>query len=85
MLKTKIGGLNLDCCIYNASGPHTVKVEQLTNLGHTESGAILSKSSTIVKRDGNEQPRTLPSIKLGDFCDGSLNSEGLPNMGFDYC
>ena len=86
MLKTKIGNLDLECCVYNASGPHTVTIQELSRLGPSKCGAILSKSSTVVKRNGNDKPRTLPSIKLGsDFCDGSLNSEGLPNMGFEYC
>ena len=85
MLKTKIADIDLESCIYNASGPRTGSVEALAKIGLSRSGAILSKSATLIKQDGNPLPRFVNKIQLGDFCDGSINSEGLPNLGIDYC
>jgi dihydroorotate dehydrogenase (fumarate) len=85
MLKTNVGGISLDSCIYNASGPRTGSIEALSKLGKVKAGAILSKSATLEKQDGNELPRFVNKIKLGEFCEGSINSEGLPNLGIDYC
>jgi len=49
-------------------------------------GAILSKSSTLRKQDGNSLPRFINKIDIGrNYCQGSINSEGLPNAGIDYC
>ena len=86
MLKTQIAGIDLDCCIYNASGPRTGTVEALAKVGTSKSGVILSKSATLVAQSGNPLPRFINNIELGPgLCDGSLNSEGLPNSGIDYC
>ena len=86
MLKTKVAGFDLDCCIYNASGPRTGTVEALEKVGSSKSGVILSKSATLVAQDGNQLPRFINKIELGPgICDGSMNSEGLPNGGIDYC
>lgn len=39
-----------------------------------------------MKQDGNTLPRFLNKIDLGEqFGHGSMNSEGLPNQGIDYC
>ena len=86
MLKSKISGLNLDCCIYNASGPRTGSIEALQKIATSRSGAILSKSATLVKQDGNKLPRFINKVDLGtSYCEGSINSEGLPNSGIAYC
>lgn len=86
MLKTSVGGIPFDCCIYNASGPRTGSVEALAKIGKSKAGAILSKSATLEKQDGNPLPRFINKLNLGnDYCEGSLNSEGLPNYGIDYC
>ena len=80
-LKTTVAGIELDCCIYNASGPKSGHVSDLANVGKSRAGAVLSKSATLVKQTGNPLPR-LRKIELGgDFCAGSINSEGLPNAG----
>jgi len=85
MLKTTIGGITLDCAIYNASGPRSGTVEALSKVGESRSGAILSKSATLVKQDGNPLPRIINKISLGSSLgEGSVNSEGLPNNGIDY-
>ena len=84
-LATSVGGIELDSCIYNASGPRTNSVEMLVKIGESNSGAVLSKSATLLKQTGNPMPRFVKEVGLGeDKCHGSMNSEGLPNMGIDY-
>lgn len=85
MLHTIVGGVELHCCIYNASGPRTGTEEALAKISQSRSGAVLSKSATLIKQDGNPLPRFVNKVKLGEYCDGSLNSEGLPNYGIEYC
>ena len=85
MLATSVAGIDLDCCVYNASGPRTGSIDALQKIGNSKSGAILSKSATLVAQDGNDMPRFINKIDLGkSLCDGSVNSEGLPNYGIDY-
>ena len=75
MLKTTIGGsIKLDCCIFNASGPRTGSIEALSKIAESKAGAILSKSSTLVKQDGNELPRFVNRVDLGENCQGSINN-----------
>lgn len=88
MLQTSIAGgkVVLDCCVYNASGPRTGSIEALQRIAGSKSGAVLSKSATLVRQDGNDLPRFVNKVALGGaYCDGSLNSEGLPNYGCEYC
>lgn len=86
MLATSVAGLKLPCCVYNASGPRTQSIEALEKIGESKSGAILSKSTTLEKQTGNPLPRFVQKIDLGPgVCEGSINSEGLPNEGIDYC
>ena len=78
MLETKIANLNLQNCIYNASGPLCTTEEDLISLAKSNSGSILSKSCTLEPRLGNPEPR---------YCDtdwGSINSMGLPNLGYKF-
>jgi hypothetical protein len=42
MLKITVAGFDLDCCIYNASGPRTGTIEALEKIGASKSGVILS-------------------------------------------
>ena len=85
MLATSVGGLPLDCCVYNASGPRTGSVEALSRIGSSAAGAVLSKSCTLARQDGNPLPRAVSDLPLGEGrCGGSFNSEGLPNLGVDY-
>lgn len=85
MLRTTVGGLELPCCIYNASGPRTGSTEALAKIAASQSGAVVSKSATLKEQSGNPLPRFINQIDLGPgLCDGSINSEGLPNYGIDY-
>lgn len=77
-LSTKIAGIRLSTCIYNASGPRSGSAEALHKIAQSRAGAVLSKSATLLAQDGNPQPRTWQQE------DASLNSEGLPNKGIDY-
>lgn len=84
-LSTTVGGIKLECCIYNASGPRTGSAAALQKIAESASGAVLAKSATLVKQDGNPLPRGIQEIDLGErSCPGSINSEGLPNAGIDY-
>jgi dihydroorotate dehydrogenase (fumarate) len=85
MLKTTIAGLELECCLYNASGPRTGSMEALQKIAESKAGAVVSKSATLEKQNGNTLPRFVNKIALGNYCDGAINSEGLPNAGINYC
>ncbi|MBI5392997.1 dihydroorotate oxidase [Candidatus Woesearchaeota archaeon] len=74
--KTSIAGFKLQNYFFNASGPRCMTIDELTSLGESQSSVILSKSCTLLPREGNPEPR---------YCDlphGSINSMGLPNLGY---
>ena len=79
MLQTSVAGLDLSCCILNASGPKCGHISDLENIAKSRAGGIVSKSATLKSQSGNPLPRLrrLPN-------EGSINSEGLPNSGIDY-
>jgi len=60
----------------NASGALCVTREELVALGRSQSGAIVTKSMTVETRQGNPAPRYY------GFPGGSINSMGLPNLGY---
>ena len=62
----------------NASGVHCMTTQELDELAHSEAGAFITKSCTINERKGNPEPRYF------DVPLGSINSMGLPNLGFSY-
>jgi dihydroorotate dehydrogenase (fumarate) len=65
--------------ITNASGPDSVTYEELERLARSAVGAVVTKSMTHCPRQGNPEPR------LHSYLDnkiGSLNSMGLPNLGY---
>lgn len=83
MYPTTIGGIPLKNCIYNASGVNCITLSELKELDASDTsamycGAVLSKSCTVLHRNGNPLPRY--------FFDGfgSINSSGLPNKGYEY-
>ena len=83
-LATSVGGVRLECCIYNASGPRSGTSAALAKVAASASGAVLAKSVTLVAQTGNPMPR-YKEYSLGEnHCVGSINSEGLPNPGIDY-
>ena len=78
MERIRIGKHELISPIYNASGVHCVYTTQLDELYNNQySGAVVTKSSTLQSRSGNDCPRY--------FSDNgySINSSGLPNLGMN--
>ncbi len=75
-LSTNIAGVQFSTCLMNASGARCVTREDLEQLGRSSSGAIVTKSMTPQSRTGNPEPRYV------GFEGGSINSMGLPNLGY---
>ncbi len=66
--------------IMNASGPLCTTEEELGEIGKSQSGAIVIKTSTFEARKGNESPKYFENTL------GSINSNGLENFGYKkYC
>ncbi len=76
-INTNIGGVKLDTCIFNTSGPRDETLPLLKIIGRSKSSAITMKSCTLEPRAGNLEPRyaNLPNKS-------SINSMGLPNLGY---
>ena len=79
-VSASFGNMTLDFCLYNASGPRSGTMEALQKIAISKSGAILTKSATLLPQDGNPLPRTHHAVDQM----ASFNSEGLPNKGIDY-
>jgi dihydroorotate dehydrogenase (fumarate) len=62
-------------CIINAAGSRDGTIENLTELGRSDAGAIVLKTATIESRIGNVEPR------WHLFHDGGVNAMGVPNPG----
>lgn len=77
-LQTSIQHLTLDNCLYNASGARCTSATELLDLAESTSGAFIAKSCTIVSRKGNPKPRYFENHL------GSINSMGLPNLGYQF-
>lgn len=77
-ISTNISSVNLQSCIYNASGCNCTTLDQLTNLYKSKAGAVTSKSGTVKPRNGNPEPR----LSLVEH--GSINSMGVPNLGYKF-
>lgn len=75
-ISAKIAGVKLETCIFNASGPKDADLEELEIIAKSGSSAINMKSCTLEPREGNPEPRYY------EFADGSINSMGLPNLGY---
>lgn len=75
-LSTTIAGITFPSCFMNASGALCVTRDELLALGRSQSGAIVTKSMTVESRQGNPVPRYY------GFSGGSINSMGLPNLGY---
>lgn len=75
---TKMGEFYFDNCLMNASGVNCATVEELEELVSSHAGSLVSKTATLVAREGNPSPRFMSNEW------GSINSMGLPNMGIDY-
>lgn len=77
-ISSKLGKIQLNGCVANASGPKCTTSEELINLDNSESTYVLTKSSTLHSREGNPKPRYYDNVL------GSINSMGLPNKGHNF-
>jgi dihydroorotate dehydrogenase (fumarate) len=75
-LSVTIAGIRFPACLMNAAGALCVTREELEALGRSRAGAIVTKSMTLEPRQGNPEPR------YRSFPGGSINSMGLPNLGY---
>lgn len=75
-LSTEIAGIKLETCIYNTCGPNDVRLDELEILANSTCSAISMKSCTLEPRLGNPEPR------YAELDYGSINSMGLPNLGY---
>lgn len=75
-LSTTIAGVRFPSCFMNAAGALCVTRAELEALGRSRAGAIVTKSMTVEARQGNPEPRYY------GFPGGSINSMGLPNLGY---
>jgi dihydroorotate dehydrogenase (fumarate) len=75
-LSATIAGVKFPGCFMNAAGALCVTREELLALGGSKAGAIVTKSMTVEPRQGNPEPRYY------GFPGGSINSMGLPNLGY---
>jgi len=79
-LSATIAGVGLCSLLMNASGPACTTADELRGIACSASGAVVTKSMTLAPRTGNPEPR------YRDVPLGSINSMGLPNLGFEeYC
>ncbi len=88
-ISTTLASIELQSCVFNASGPRTGSGAALSKICASSSGAVLAKSATINSQKGNDLPRTWhhesdPNDKDKFHSHASLNSEGLPNSGIEY-
>lgn len=76
-LSTQLAGIELPGYLGNASGPICTTEDELTQLlVQTGVSYVTTKTCTIDPREGNPEPRYYENEL------GSLNSMGLPNLGF---
>lgn len=78
-LKTEVCGVRFERCIINAAGSRDHSIENLHEIGASQSGAIVIKSVTREPREGNPEPRVYW------FENGGINAMGIPSLGYDIC
>ncbi|WP_185870609.1 dihydroorotate oxidase [Blattabacterium cuenoti] len=77
-ISSNINGIKLTSCIMNASGVLCCTEKELSEIMMSSSGAVVTKSCTMIPREGNLEPRYFK------WNMGSINSMGLPNLGIDF-
>jgi len=77
-ISTKLANINLPVLLYNAAGCRCTKNKELDILNVSQTGAILTKSSTIKS--------IITSSNCNQYYDdiGGINHIGLSNMGYEY-
>ena len=76
--KTHIGNFKFENCFMNAAGVYCYDRNELEQVINSAAGTFVTKTATLQSRPGNPEPR------YHDTALGSINSMGLPNLGFDY-
>eukprot|EP00744_Colponema_vietnamica_P016319 GILI01022893.1.p1 GENE.GILI01022893.1~~GILI01022893.1.p1 ORF type:complete len:328 (+),score=67.44 GILI01022893.1:31-984(+) len=77
-IKTDFLGHTFANPFMNAAGVMCQTEEQLNTLAASNSGSLITKSCTAAYREGNPEPRYSKAPY------GSINSMGLPNLGFEF-
>ncbi|MGT2887040.1 dihydroorotate oxidase [Streptococcus didelphis] len=75
---TQIAGFHFENCLMNAAGIYCMTKEELMEIENSQAGSFITKTGTLEARSGNPEPR-YSATSLG-----SINSMGLPNLGFHY-
>ncbi|MFM8551716.1 MAG: dihydroorotate oxidase, partial [Nitrospiraceae bacterium] len=75
-LSVTIAGVRVPGCIQHAAGARGLTGDELEALRRSRACAIVTKSMTLEPRQGNPEPRYY------GFPSGSINSMGLPNLGY---
>jgi dihydroorotate dehydrogenase (fumarate) len=75
---TTVAGVKFDSCVCNASGVKCTTLEELREIGRSDSCAIVMKSSTMEEIHWDDGPR---SYYLGEH--GMVQSNGLQNLGYE--
>ena len=77
-ITTHIGKFNLNTPFINARGCWCPENQELDDLLNSNAGAVVTKTITLNPRIGNKKPEYYDNNNL------SVNSMGLPNMGYEY-
>ena len=56
-MSIKLFGKQLEPATMNASGPICTTKDELMALAKSDAGAVVTKSMTILPREGNQEPR----------------------------
>lgn len=78
LLSATLLGIDFANPLLNASGVYCRDTTELDALVASAAGSLVTKSCTLLARDGNPEPRYYATPL------GSINSMGLPNAGYQY-
>ncbi len=78
LLAASLLGIEFASPLMNASGVCCRYEDELDAMLASEAGSLITKSCTLLPREGNPEPRYIATPL------GSINSMGLPNEGYEY-
>lgn len=78
LLSASLLGIDFANPLLNASGVYCRYTDELDALAASAAGSLVTKSCTLLAREGNPEPRYTATPL------GSINSMGLPNEGYAY-
>lgn len=79
-METPHGEITFTGPVINGAGPRHEGIDNLDEIGRSESGAIVLKTATVEPWPGNPKKRWSPPE---EFHGGALNAMGLPNLGHE--